>query len=161
MINTVALSGRLTKDPELRKTQNNKSVATFAIAVDRDYKNQDGSRTADFISCVAWEKSAELLQTYCRKGDMIGVEGRVQTRNYQDKNGNRVYVTEVLAHKLSFLSRGKNNQSKPNPTTPANTRPQQSASRPLSSQTSSKPVAPDPFKGMSGGLEITPNDLPF
>lgn len=163
MINTVALSGRLTKDPEVRRTQNNKAVSSFTIAVDRDYKNQDGTRTADFVNCVAWEKSAELLQSYCHKGDMIGVEGRVQTRNYQDRNGNRVYVTEILAHRLSFLGSSRNNDSDGS-STPTNPTPQNNGAtsqQNTPSQPESKQPQKDPFKGNSGSLEITTNDLPF
>lgn len=139
MINSVALTGRLTKDPEVRRTQNDKAVSSFTIAVDRDYKNQDGSRTADFVNCVAWGKSAELLHSYAHRGDMLGIEGRIQTRNYQDKNGNRVFVTEVLVGKLSFLGGGKSGNN-------SNT---------------SHSHTQDPFPKNSNNVQVNPNDLPF
>lgn len=108
MINQVALTGRLTKDIEIRMTASNKKYAQFTIAVDR-FAN--GQKQADFIPCVAWEKSAELLAQYCKKGSLIGVTGSIRTRNYQDPNTQKkVYVTEVLAENITFLSSRNDNQ---------------------------------------------------
>lgn len=104
MINNVVLVGRITKDLELRYTTNNKETTSFTLAVNRAYSSQDGQRQADFIGCVAFGKTAENVCRYCEKGSLIGVEGRIQTRNFQGKDGNTVYVTEVIADRVQFLN---------------------------------------------------------
>lgn len=107
MVNSVVLVGRLTKDVNLRSTQNGTMVGTFILAVDRTTKDQQGNRQADFISCVIWNtkysKKAENLATYAHKGSLIGITGEIQTRNYDDKDGKRVYVTEVKVDSFSLL----------------------------------------------------------
>lgn len=107
MINNAVLVGRLTKDVNLRSTRNGMMAGTFTLAVDRDYKDKNGNRQADFIPCVIWNskdsKKAENLATYAHKGSLIGVQGRIQTRNYDDKDGKRVYVTEVKVDSFSLL----------------------------------------------------------
>src|SRR5690625_1231591 len=106
-MNRVVLAGRLTKDPEMRYTPNGVAVANFTVAVNRPFKNQQGEQEADFINCVAWRKQAENLANYMRKGNLVGVDGRVQTRSYDNQEGRRVYVTEILAESVYFLeSRG-------------------------------------------------------
>ncbi|WP_305153363.1 single-stranded DNA-binding protein [uncultured Dubosiella sp.] len=102
MINSVILVGRLTKDPELRKTQSGTSVCAFTLAVNRKSQAQ-GQPDADFIGCVAWNKTAELMEEWLHKGSLIGVEGRIQTRNYDNQQGQRVYITEVLVGSVTFL----------------------------------------------------------
>ena len=103
MINNVILTGRLTKDADLRKTTSGKSVASFSLAVDRGRK-VEGQPTADYVPCVAWDKTADLLVQYCHKGSLIGVEGKIQTRSYEDPNSRKkVYVTEVVINNLTFL----------------------------------------------------------
>lgn len=101
MINRVVLVGRLTKDPVMRKTGSGASVVSFTVACDRRVKSQD--QTADFINCVAWNRVAELMAQYLHKGSLVGVEGRIQTRSYDDQSGKRVYVTEVVADSVQFL----------------------------------------------------------
>ena len=96
MINNVVLVGRLTKDPDLRYTASGSAVATFTLAVNRNFTNQNGDREADFINCVIWRKPAETMANYARKGTLLGVVGRIQTRNYDNQQGQRVYVTEVV-----------------------------------------------------------------
>jgi single-strand DNA-binding protein len=103
MINRVVLVGRLTKDPELRYTPAGAAVATFTLAVNRTYTNQQGDREADFINCVIWRKPAENVANFLKKGSLAGVEGRIQTRNYEGQDGKRVYVTEVQADSVQFL----------------------------------------------------------
>ncbi|OLN22318.1 single-stranded DNA-binding protein [Domibacillus antri] len=103
MINRVVLVGRLTKDPELRYTPNGVAVATFTLAVNRTYTNQQGDREADFINCVIWRRPAENVANFLKKGSLAGVEGRIQTRNYEGQDGKRVYVTEVQADSVQFL----------------------------------------------------------
>ena len=152
-INKVVLVGRLTKDVEIRKTQSGLSVAQFTVAVNRrcsDNKEQ----TADFINCVAWRQSADYLGSYSHKGSQVGIEGRIQTRNYDDKDGKRVYVTEVVCESVSLL--GSNGNS----TGTQNTQPQpQSQSRPQQNQQTSKNSTDDVWNNPS--MIITSDDLPF
>lgn len=111
MINRVVLVGRLTKDPELRYTPNGVAVATFTLAVNRTFASQSGEKEADFINCVVWRKAAENTANYLRKGNLTGVEGRIQTRNYDNQEGKRVYITEVVVDSVQFLepkSKGDN-----------------------------------------------------
>ena len=108
MINNVVLAGRVTKDIELKVTPTGKSVCSFSLAVNRKFV-QDGERQADFINCQLWGKSAETLEKYVKKGMMIGVEGRIQTRKYTNQQGQTVYVTEVVADSFSFLEKKQSN----------------------------------------------------
>ncbi len=103
MINNVTLVGRLTKDPDLRYTASGTAVATFTLAVNRNFTNQNGNREADFINCVIWRKPAETMVTLAKKGSLIGVVGRIQTRTYDNQQGQRVYVTEVVADNFQLL----------------------------------------------------------
>lgn len=114
-MNRVVLVGRITKDPELKKTSNNNSVVNFTIAINRTYTSASGERETDFINCVAWNKTAENMAAYVSKGALIGVEGRIQTRTYDDNDGKRVYLTEVYVDNLQFLeSRSSSNQPSTN-----------------------------------------------
>ena len=107
-MNRVIITGRITKDIDLRYTENSIAITNFNLAVKRDYKNSNGEYESDFVSCVAYRQTAELLGKYVKKGDLIGVEGRIQTRNYEDKDGKKVYVTEIQADRVEFLqSKGK------------------------------------------------------
>ena len=103
MINNVVLVGRMTRDAELRYTPSNQAVATFTLAVNRTFKNQNGEREADFINVVIWRQQAENLANWAKKGALIGVTGRIQTRNYENQQGQRVYVTEVVADSFQLL----------------------------------------------------------
>lgn len=103
MINNVVLVGRMTRDAELRYTPSNQAVATFTLAVNRNFKNQNGEREADFINCVIWRQQAENLASWAKKGTLVGVTGRIQTRNYENQQGQRVYVTEVVADNFQIL----------------------------------------------------------
>lgn len=105
MINRVVLVGRITKDPMMRKTQSGMSVVSFTLAVNRRIQNQD--QQADFINCVAWNKTADFMASYVKKGSQLGVEGRIQTRNYDGTDGKKVYVTEVVAESVQFLESKK------------------------------------------------------
>ena len=102
MLNKICIMGRLTRDPELRRTQNGTAVAGFALAVDRDYKNADGTKETDFIEVVAWRSSAEFVSKYFAKGRMAIVEGRLQIRDWQDKDGNKRRSAEVVADNVYF-----------------------------------------------------------
>ncbi|MCD5467157.1 single-stranded DNA-binding protein [Lactobacillus delbrueckii subsp. bulgaricus] len=112
MINNVVLVGRLTRDPELRTTGSGISVATFTLAVDRQFTNASGQREADFISCVIWRKAAENFCNFTSKGSLVGIQGRIQTRNYDNKDGQRVYVTEVLVDNFSLLESRRERESR-------------------------------------------------
>lgn len=103
MINNVVVTGRLTRAVDLRYTSNGTAFASFTLAVDRPFRNQNNEKETDFINCVMWRKPAENLANYTNKGSLIGVEGRIQTRNYDNGQGQRVYVTEVLAERFTFL----------------------------------------------------------
>ena len=109
-MNQVILIGRITKDPEVKTTQNDIAVCSFTLAVDRKFKNANGEREANFISCVAWKQTAELIGKYFQKGSKIGVIGNIQTRSYE-KDGHKVYVTEIVVDQIEFVeSKG---ESKP------------------------------------------------
>jgi len=103
MINNVVLVGRVTKDPELRYTTSNIAVATFSLAVNRTFKDANGERETDFINCVIWRQQAENLANWAKKGALIGITGRIQTRSYENQQGQRVYVTEVVAENFQML----------------------------------------------------------
>ncbi|HEL1654617.1 TPA: single-stranded DNA-binding protein [Streptococcus suis] len=103
MINNVVLVGRMTRDAELRYTPSNQAFATFTLAVNRNFKNQDGEREADFVNCVIWRQQAENLANWAKKGALIGITGRIQTRSYDNQQGQRVYVTEVVAESFQLL----------------------------------------------------------
>ncbi|WP_108668896.1 single-stranded DNA-binding protein [Peribacillus acanthi] len=105
MINQVILVGRLTKDPELRYTPEGKAVSNITLAVNRNFKNADGDYEADFVHCTIWRRSAENLAQYCQKGSLVGISGRIQTRNYSNQEGKKVYVTEVVAEGVKFFSK--------------------------------------------------------
>lgn len=155
-MNKAILIGRLTRDPELRTTPTGRNVCQFSVAVNRTYTNANGDREADFINCVVWDKQAENLARYQKKGNQIAVEGRIQTRNYDDSNGRKVYVTEVLASNISFLDAkgtsngGSNFNNLPEP-------PVQEESTTVETVS----VEKDPFEAFGDSIEISDNDLPF
>lgn len=156
MINNVVLVGRLTKDPDLKYTGSGTAVATFTLAVNRNFTNQSGEREADFINCVIWRKPAETLANYAKKGVLIGVTGRIQTRSYDNQQGQKVYVTEVIADNFQLLesknsNSGQNTQggSVSNSQTNNYTRNQQNRNNDES----------DPFGNSS--IDISDDSLPF
>lgn len=142
MINNVVIVGRLTKDPDMRYTGSGKAVATFTLAVNRDFKNGNGEREADFINCVIWGKSAETLVNYVKKGSLLGVTGRIQTRNYENQQNQRVYVTEIVAGTFQLLESKKQNEQRQN-------------------QDGESNLPPDPFENEGNGIDISDADLPF
>jgi single-strand DNA-binding protein len=111
-MNKVILIGRLAKDPELRYTQSGTAVASFTLAVDRRFSNQNGEREADFINCVAWQKSAEFVAQYFQKGKQMALEGRLQVRSYDGEDGKKRWVSEVVTEQIEFV--GSKNDSKGN-----------------------------------------------
>lgn len=171
MINRVVLVGRLTKDVEVRKTATGLSVASFTVACDRrGSRNQDGSSaqpSADFINCVAWRQTADFLGSYARKGAMVGVDGKIQTRNYDGSDGRKVYVTEVVADSVQLLESRSQSQARAqsgyqdNYQQPSFQQPQNSYNYSDNSFGSSDSGSgmDDGFGG--AGLDISSDDLPF
>ncbi|WP_088104774.1 single-stranded DNA-binding protein [Halalkalibacter urbisdiaboli] len=143
MLNRVVLVGRLTRDPELKYTPNGVAVANFTLAVNRTFSNGNGEREADFINCVIWRKPAENVANYLRKGSLAGVDGRIQTRSYDNNEGKRVFITEGVADSVQFLeprnSQGNNENS---------SQGQQSNYN-------------DPFANDGKPIDISDDDLPF
>lgn len=158
MINNVTLVGRLTKDPDLRYTSNGTGVATFTIAVNRNFTNQAGEREADFIECVIWRKPAEILANYARKVTLLGVNGRIQTRSYDNQQRQRVYVTEVVADSIQLLeSRATSEQRQGTQASQSN---QQGNSQNYNKPASSNfPSNGDMLAG--AGIDMSDEDLPF
>lgn len=156
-MNKVFLIGRLTRDPELRYTSSNIAVATFSIAVDRNFSNAAGEREADFINIIVWRKQAENVKNYMHKGSQVAIDGRIQTRSYDDTDGKKRYVTEVVADNVQFLdSKGSRDASAP--TSAPEPTPYDFASQPEPKTTD---VKNDPFADFGNNIEISDDDLPF
>lgn len=107
-MNKVEIIGRLTKDPEIKLTQNQTPFCNFTVAVDRRFKDSNGQRQADFINCVAWRQTATFIQKYFRKGNRIGICGCIQTRSYEEDDGRKVFITEVIAEEAEFVDNNRN-----------------------------------------------------
>ena len=156
-MNRVDLVGRLTRDPELRHTTSGRAVCQISLAINRTFTNQNGEREADFINVVVWDKQAENVSKYVTKGRLVSVEGRLQSRSYDDKDGKKVYVTEVVANNVQFLSASGN----------TNSQPQVQESNPFdfdsapSAPTQTVSVEKDPFESFGESVTISDNDLPF
>lgn len=148
MINRAVLTGRLTRDVELRYTQSGVAAGSFSLAVDRNFKNANNERESDFINCVIWRKSAENFANFTHKGSLVGIEGRIQTRNYENKQGQRVYVTEVVVENFALLEPKSNNGNGQNNGNPFG-------------NSSSSQVNSDPFMNNGDNIDISDNDLPF
>ncbi|MEI3251898.1 MAG: single-stranded DNA-binding protein [Candidatus Gastranaerophilaceae bacterium] len=132
------------------------------MAVNRNFTNANGEREADFINCVVWDKQAENLVKYQKKGNQIAVDGRIQTRNYEDKDGKRVYVTEILANNISFLdSKGTNTSSNDFNSLPEPPREDSISSSSNMNNMETVSVDKDPFEAFGDSIEISDNDLPF
>ncbi|MBL1229319.1 single-stranded DNA-binding protein [Enterococcus sp. BWB1-3] len=183
MINNVVLVGRLTKDPDLRYTSSGSAVASFTLAVNRNFTNASGNREADFINCVIWRKPAETLANYARKGTLLGVTGRIQTRSYDNQQGQRVYVTEVVCENFQLLeSRSTSEQrqtqdsssynsgggfNQPTQSQNSNFGGQSNFNQPSQSSNDNSSGMPDfnrdsdPFSGSGSTIDISDDDLPF
>ena len=146
MINNTVLIGRVTKDVELKYTPANQAVAQFTLAVNRTFKNANGERESDFINCVIWRQAAENFANWVKKGALVGITGRIQTRNYENQQGQRVYITEVIAENFQMLE-SRNQQQGQQQAQPQQAKQQQAKQ-------------PDPF---AGGAPMSLNDdsLPF
>ena len=171
MINNTVLVGRLTKDPDLRYTSSGSAVATFTLAVNRNFTNADGNREADFINCVIWRKPAETLANYARKGTLLGVTGRIQTRTYDNQQGQRVYVTEVVCENFQLLESRSASENRSSSESYPQNNPQGDNTQNRSNQSSGfgsdhSAGMPnfgkdsDPFGGTGSTIDID-DDLPF
>ena len=160
MINRAILIGRLVEDVELKYTPSGIATAAFTLAVTRTFSNQDGVREADFIRCVAWRKTAENLANYTKKGSMIGVDGRIQTRSYE-KDGRRVYVTEVVADSVQFLNRPEGAQSGDKQQGKGNGAAQKKDASTGAREAFSKPLQDDDPFFNGEPIEFNDDDLPF
>ncbi|WP_211088820.1 single-stranded DNA-binding protein [Listeria innocua] len=160
MMNRVVLVGRLTKDPELRYTPAGVAVATFTLAVNRPFKNAQGEQEADFINCVVWRKPAENVANFLKKGSMAGVDGRVQTRNYEDGDGKRVFVTEVVAESVQFLE-PKNNNAEGATSNNYQNQANYSNNNKTSSYRADTSQKSDSFANEGKPIDINEDDLPF
>lgn len=159
-MNKVVLIGRLTRDPELRYTGSNTAVATFSLAVNRNFTNQQGEREADFINIVVWRKQAENVKNYLSQGSQVAIEGRIQTRSYDDNNGQKRYVTEVVADNVEFLS-SKNSSNSSN----GGSNSQSSDPTPYDFGPAPEPkgtnVDSNPFADFGASIEVSDDELPF
>lgn len=156
MINNVTVVGRLTRAVDLRYTSNGTAYASFTLATDRDFKNQNGEKETDFINCVMWRKPAENLANYTKKGSLIGIEGRIQTRNYDNQQGQRVYVTEVLAERFHFLESSKKDDNDVLSNGGTNT-----LAFNKNQNTSGNFANSDPFTSGGDVFNVNDDDLPF
>ena len=158
-MNKVFLIGRLTRDPELRYTGNNTAVASFSIAVNRNFANAQGEREADFINIVVWRKQAENVKNYLSQGSQVAIDGRIQTRSYDDQNGQKRYVTEVVADNVEFLgSKGSSTNSNGGSGKDAEPTPYDFGDAPEPKGTD---VDSNPFADFGSSIEISDDELPF
>lgn len=161
MINNVVLVGSLTKEPDLRYTSNGTATASFTLAVNRSFKNANGDREADFINCVIWRKPAETLANYARKGTLLGVTGRIQTRNYENQQGQRVYVTEVVVENFQLLE-SKNNNSSQNTSATNVSNTQTNNYTPNKQNATQTNLGVNPINDFEATtIDINDDDLPF
>ena len=154
-MNKVFLIGRLTRDPELRYTGSNVAVASFSLAVNRNYTNQAGEREADFINVVVWRKQAENVKNYLSQGSQVAIDGRIQTRSYDGEDGKKRYVTEVVADNVEFLGSKNSSQVSSKTTEPT---PYDFGKEPSSTGTD---VDSNPFADFGSSIEISDDELPF
>jgi single-strand DNA-binding protein len=152
-MNKAFLVGHLTKDPDLRYLSNNTPVATFTIAVNRTFASQSGEREADFINIVVWRKQAENVKKYLTKGSLVGIDGRIQTRNYDNPEGKKVYVTEVVADNVQFL--GPKGQRE-NSVSPQDFGGYENQVPPVSTN-----VSDEPFADFGETVELSEDDIAF
>lgn len=158
MINNVVMTGRLTRDIELKYSQSGVAVANFTLAVDRSFKSANGERETDFVNCVVFRKTAEDATNFVGKGSLVGIEGRIQTRNYE-KDGRRVYVTEVVVDKLTYLE--SKNSRNAEETNQQNTSNYGSNSNAQGGRNTGYTKTADPFTKTGSPIDVSDEDLPF
>ena len=169
-MNKVFLIGRLARDPELRYTGNNTPVASFTVAVNRPFTNQAGEREADFINVVVWRRQAESIKNYLSQGSQVAIEGRIQVRSYDDQNGQKRYVTEVIADNVEFIGTRRDNTSSSNNTNQhmnqdnnqamnVSPTPYDFNNEPSSNQGTD--ISDNPYADFGSSIEISDDELPF
>ncbi|ETT50215.1 single-stranded DNA-binding protein [Paenibacillus sp. FSL P4-0176] len=161
MLNRVILIGRLTRDPELRYTPAGVAVTQFTLAVDRPFTSQGGEKEADFIPVVTWRQLAETCANYLRKGRLAAVEGRIQVRNYENNEGKRVYVTEVIADNVRFLESANRDNSGGGGGQPMREEPSYGGGGRANNNNNSRNNNQDPFSDDGKPIDISDDDLPF
>ena len=159
MINNVVIVGRLTRDADLRYTGSGIAVGSFTVAVERPFTNAQGERETDFINCVVWKKAAENLANFTRKGSMIAVAGRIQTRNYTGNDGKKVYVTEVVAENIQYLDSKKTNESRSDSSEGNYSQSNQNSTQ--GQNNGYQKQDEDPFENNNDSIDISDDDLPF
>ena len=160
-MNKVFLIGRLTRDPELRYTGNNTAVATFSIAVNRNFSNAQGEREADFINIAVWRKQAENVKNYLSQGSQVAIDGRIQTRSYDGQDGQKRYVTEVVADNVEFLGTKNSSNAGSNTSKSAEPTPYDFAEPTDADIPKSTDVDSNPFADFGASIEISDDELPF
>ncbi|MDD3191326.1 MAG: single-stranded DNA-binding protein [Bacilli bacterium] len=170
-MNRVILIGRITKEPELKRTGSDIPYVQFTLAVNRSYQNRNGERQADFINCVAWRQTAELITKYIHKGAQFGLEGQIQTRQYDDPNGITRYITEVLCESIHFLEPKRQDEYGFQP--PMDDQPYMNRSQPSYQRNNNQPQnstfrreekptkQESPFENLNNQFDISNDDLPF
>ena len=161
MLNSVSLTGRLTRDVDLRYTQSGTAVGSFTLAVDRQFRSANGERETDFISCVIWRKSAENFANFTIKGSLVGVEGRIQTRTYDNAQGQKVFVTEVIVDNFALLESRQASQNSPKSQQTANASATATTNASQTTPNASRANTTDPFANNGQPIDIQDDDLPF
>lgn len=161
-MNKVFLIGRLTRDPELRYTPSNVAVATFSLAVNRNFTNQAGEREADFINIVVWRKQAENVKNYLSQGSQVAIDGRIQSRSYDGEDGKKRYVTEVIADNVEFLSSNRRSQDGGNTSMPSSAPTKDVTPYDFADDNvKTTNVDNNPFADFGASVEISDDELPF
>ena len=156
-MNKIILVGRLTKDPEVRSTSAGFNTVNFTVAVNRNFKNKEGNYDADFLPCVAFRNTADFISKFFKKGSMISLDGRVQTRNYDAQDGSKRYVTEIVVENVEFVG-GKNEGSSNQPTNDYVDAPSET---PVDDMPEYDIPASDPYENYDKEVSLSDNDLPF
>ena len=161
MLNSVSLTGRLTRDVDLRYTQSGTAAGSFTLAVDRKFKSKTGERETDFINCQIWRKSAENFANFTKKGSLVGVEGRIQTRTYDNAQGQKIFVTEVIVDNFALLESRQASQNNPKSQQTANASATATTNASQTTPNASRANTTDPFANNGQPLDISDDDLPF
>ena len=158
-MNKVILTGRLTKDPEQRMTQSNLEIARFTVAAQGDYSNKNGERAVEFINCVAFNATAGIINKYCKKGSLIGIQGRIKNGSYDAQDGTKRYTTDVVVEQFEFLG-SKSNGSNDNFSSAANDY-QPSTNDASNQNIETTDISEDPYKDFGDEITLSSDDLPF
>ncbi|MES5422896.1 single-stranded DNA-binding protein [Lacticaseibacillus paracasei] len=160
MLNSVSLTGRLTRDVDLRYTQSGTAVGSFTLAVDRKFKSKNGERETDFVNCQIWRKSAENFANFTKKGSLVGVEGHIQTRTYDNAQGQKVFVTEVIVDNFALLESRQASQNSPKSQQTVNASATDTTNTSQTTPNASRANTTDPFANNGQPIDIS-DDLPF